>query len=495
MSPIHLQYIRNSGAKASASFSIMINGELWGLVTCQHYSPRHVDLSQRHLCMFLTQYAVNNYLAGLQKDIIAFKERISSLEDKLKTELLLRRKEFTVLEKVGDEIMSLMSADGLLIRHDEGLKQYGEVPTAKQMLMIDKIISEHEYSDGIFSTNQLKKEITKTKSEKDQFYPGVVRLDVIPKSNLYIYVFRRERVVDEIWAGKPEKIYEKDRNGFSFYSPRTSFDAWIATTNGKSEEWKSVEIDFLRDIGHIVRQSIAQRSGEIEELNKELISSNNALDTFTYTLMHDLKNPLTSIQLSAQFIASKTNLSDKMRLKMSENIIESTKLITEMIDKTYKISQVTQVEFEFEKIHPESKILSIIENAIQQYNVPQLHFTVGKCLPILGERTLIYQLFLNLIGNVIKYSSKEPNPSINIRSTDDEDGICYIISDNGIGMDITDNRNIFDIFKRLPNTDGFEGSGIGLSIVKRIADKLHAKLSVNSELGKGTTFMIKFKKG
>lgn len=61
-------------------------------------------------------------------------------------------------------------------------------------------------------------------------------------------------------------------------------------------------------------------------------------------------------------------------------------------------------------------------------------------------------------------------------------------------MDLSDNRDIFEIFKRLPNTGGFEGSGIGLSIVKRIADKLNAKLSVSSELGNGTIFTVKFKK-
>lgn len=494
MSPIHLQYIRNSGAKASASFSIMIDGELWGLVTCQHYTPRHVDLSQRHLCVFLTQYAVNNYLAGLQKDIIAFKERISILEDKLKTELLLSSSEFTILEKFGSEIMTLMSADGVIVRHDQGLKQYGEVPTPEQVVKIDKIINESNYN-GIYCTNQMIEEITVDNSETNQFFPGVVRLDVIPKSNWYIYVFRKERVVDEIWAGKPEKIQETDdEKGISFYSPRTSFDAWIATTKGKSEDWKTFEIDFLKDIGHIVQQSIAQRGGEIEELNKELIRSINALDTFTYTLMHDLKNPLTSIQLSAQLMAAKTNLSQEMRLKMAENIIEGSKLITEMMDKTYKISQTTQVEFDFETIHPESKIMSIIENAIQQYQVPQLQFTVGECLPVWGERTLVYQLFLNLIGNAIKYSSKEDHPAITVTSTDEGDEIYYMIRDNGIGMDLSDNRDIFEIFKRLPNTDGFEGSGIGLSIVKRIADKLNVKLSVSSELGKGTIFTVKFKK-
>ncbi len=494
MSPLHLQYIRNSGAKASASFSIIIDGELWGLVTCQHYHPRHVDLSQRHLCVFLTQYAVNNYLAGKQKEMLAFQDTIGHMETELKTELLVNRGRFTILEKFGSQIMDIMSADGVIIRHDQGFKQYGDVPSPEQILQMDHTIGESGY-EAIYSTHQFRMDGENEESGKAGIFPGVVRLDVIPSSNWYIYVFRKERIVDEIWAGKPVKIQEVDNvNGVSFYSPRTSFDAWIKTTEGKSEEWKLSEIQFLKDIGQIVQQSIAQRGGEIEELNKELVRSNNALETFSYTLMHDLKNPLTSIQLSAQLIAGKKNLSEEMKLKMAANIIEGSKLITEMMDKVYKISKVTQVEFEFEMIDPESKILGIIENAMQQYQVPNLKFTVKNCIPIWGERTLLYQLFLNLVGNAIKYSSKEAQPAIEVYSEYENDEICYTITDNGIGMDLSDNLNIFEIFKRLPNTDGFEGSGIGLSIVKRIADKLNASVSVESEPGQGTTFTIRFKK-
>lgn len=68
----------------------------------------------------------------------------------------------------------------------------------------------------------------------------------------------------------------------------------------------------------------------------------------------------------------------------------------------------------------------------------------------------------------------------------------YYIKDNGIGMDNQDHAEIFDIFKRLPNSQGFEGSGIGLSIVKRIANRLSAKVTVESELDVGTTFCVKF---
>lgn len=489
MSPIHLQYIRNSGAKASASFSIIIDGELWGLVTCQHYEARHVDLSQRHLCVFLTQYTVNNYLAGKQKELTIFQDAIATMEAELKTQLLVNRSRFNILEQYGLQIMNFMSADGVIIRHDQGLKQYGNVPSLEQIVQIDRKINETDY-DSMYVTHQFEdKEIEQTYQ-----FPGVIRLDVLPQSNWYIYAFRKERIVNEVWAGKPEKVHHTDDSkGITFFSPRTSFDAWIKTTEGKSEEWKDSEVTFLKDIGLLVQQAIAMRGGEIEELNKELIRSNNALETFSYTLMHDLKNPLTSIQLSAQLIASKKDLSEERRLKMAENIIEGSKLITEMMDKIYKISSGAHVEFEFETIDPEPKILGIIENAIQRYNVPNLRYTVKNCLPIWGERTLVYQLFLNLVGNAVKYSSKESQPEIEISSRIEGEMICYTIRDNGIGMDLSANQNIFEIFKRMANTGEFEGSGIGLSIVKRIADKLDAQISVESELGIGTAFILCFK--
>lgn len=113
LSPIHLQYIRNSGMKASASFSIILEGELWGLVTCQHHLPMHVDLSQRHLCVFLTQYAVNYYLAELQKEKLISQTVMGIMERDLKAELLINRDKFGVLERFGSQIINLLSADGL----------------------------------------------------------------------------------------------------------------------------------------------------------------------------------------------------------------------------------------------------------------------------------------------------------------------------------------------------------------------------------------------
>ncbi|MNN27080.1 Phytochrome-like protein cph1 [compost metagenome] len=118
---------------------------------------------------------------------------------------------------------------------------------------------------------------------------------------------------------------------------------------------------------------------------------------------------------------------------------------------------------------------------------------MGETLPVLGERTLIYQLFLNLVGNAIKYSSKRQNPKVSVESMRQGNTVRYDIKDNGIGIDLKDGDKIFEIFSRMSNTEGFEGSGVGLSIVKQIANKLNAAIHLESELDVGTTFSVVFK--
>ncbi|HAU53023.1 MAG TPA: histidine kinase, partial [Sphingobacterium sp.] len=102
-------------------------------------------------------------------------------------------------------------------------------------------------------------------------------------------------------------------------------------------------------------------------------------------------------------------------------------------------------------------------------------------------------LFLNLVGNAIKYSSKRQNPQVSVKSMRQGNTVRYDIKDNGIGIDLKEGDKIFEIFARMPNSEGFEGSGVGLSIVKQIASKLNATIHVESELDVGTRFSVVFK--
>lgn len=487
LSPMHLQYLNNAGVKASASFSIIVDDELWGLVACQNREPMHVDLSQRHLCTFLTQYTVNHYLADFQKKQVSVQKNLSQLEHDLKSDLLIKRDLYNVLENYAARIMEVMNGQGLIVKRDRAIMAVGEVPGKKILKKIDDKIAAVEF----YATDRFKCDVA---DENVEMYPGLVRISILPANNWYLYIFRKERLIEEIWAGKPEKVMQVDEDRkVTFPSPRSSFEAWKKITKGKAEKWRSSELAFIQNITHIIQQAIAQRGGEIDELNKKLVRSNNALDTFGYTLTHDLKNPLTTIQLTAQMLLYKKEVSGELLAKSMKNILEGTQLMKDMMDKVYQMSKVNHVDFVLEPINPQSKIVNIVENCKQQYLVPHLDFILGETLPVLGERTLIYQLFLNVVGNAIKYSSKRQNPQVSVNSVRQGNMVRYDIKDNGIGIDLKAGDKIFEIFGRMDNTEGFEGSGVGLSIVKQIANKLNAAIHVESELGVGTTFSVVFK--
>jgi len=491
LSPVHLQYLRNAGVHASASFSIVIEGKLWGLVACQNRKPLNVDLAQRHLCAFLTQYAINYYLSEHQKENLVAQTIMGVMERDMKSELLVNNDIAVVLERFAPQIMDIAGADGIMIKHDRGSSTWGEVPAEQFQKQIDHHLAQQEAND-LFFTSAFVYDLVEDIQSK--IFPGIIRINILPSNKWYMFLFRKEHVYEDVWAGKPEKIYYYDpERKVEFPSPRTSFEAWREIMKGKSIKWKESELSFVEKVAHITQQAIAQRGGEIAQLNKELMRSNNALDTFGYTLTHDLKNPLSSIRLAAQMMLVKDDLPKDMLRKMATNIMDATTLMTEMMDKVYQLAQSNYVSFRTELIDPRLKILNILESCKQQFDVPDLEFVLGQTLAIQGERTLLYQLFLNLIGNAIKYSSKKDQSKVEVYSEKQGNSVHYYIKDNGIGMDIQDQAYIFEIFKRLPNSQGFEGSGIGLSIVKRIADRLSAKVTVESELDVGTTFCVKFK--
>lgn len=174
--------------------------------------------------------------------------------------------------------------------------------------------------------------------------------------------------------------------------------------------------------------------------------------------------------------------------------MEAISLMNNMLDKTVDFARTKSYDFEYELVYPERFIQHIIDDCKVRYNIENLEFEKGKILPIDGEKTLIYQLFLNLLGNAIKYSSNKGIPIIGLDSEDNGLAIVYKIYDNGIGISAEETERIFEIFHRLPNAVEFDGSRVGLSIVKRILERLNATITVESTLNEGTTFTIHFPK-
>ena len=487
LSPIHLKYLENFGVKASASFSIIVDNQLWGLVACQHLSPKYIPYDQRSLCLFITQYAAIKHVINAQKITLEQSNIIKEIELELKEKLFYSESIELTLETFGDRFMQTLSSDGLVIKSKDYIIKFGKTPSDKDLEQIHENVNKLSENENIFMTHSY----STTKSNNDLV--GLARISFDFENDFTIYWFRKEIQLEEKWAGIPEKhaIYSEEKQAI-IYSPRTSFQIWKKEVKGQSDKWSKFDHAFLVRIHKLIQDSITRKMSEIKLLNEKLIEINNKLETYTHQLGHDLKNPLTNIRASAQIMQKKHDINREMITKFSANILESAILINDIIDKTIESTKDSCGLLTYKTIPIEGFMNDIINQAVENYHINNFKVKIGDLHPILGDKTLLYQLFMNLINNAIKFSSKQELTNLEVYSVQESGKTVYYIKDNGIGIADSEKPNVFSIFKRLSNADQFEGSGIGMSIVKRITDKLNAQISFDSTIGVGTTFKISF---
>lgn len=208
----------------------------------------------------------------------------------------------------------------------------------------------------------------------------------------------------------------------------------------------------------------------------------------------DIWKALAALQMTAQMIRDRAGLSQEFLAKAGKNMMEAISLMNNMLDKTVDFARTKSYDSEYEPVYRERFIQHIIDDCKVRYHIDKLEFQKGRILPIDGEKTLIYLLFLNLLGNAIKYSSNKGIPIIGLDSEDCGHAIVYKIYDNGIGISAEETERIFEISHRLRNAVEFDGSGVGLSIAKRILERLNAIITVESTLNEGTAFTNHFPK-
>lgn len=492
LSPIHLQYLENAGAMASISFSIIVHGELWGLVTCQHETPKPVDLSQRHLAVFLTQYAVNRYLSLQKETDLHFSRQIKEFELALKEKLIIKNDILPVLSSFAGQLCSFVESDGLAIRHKDGTFTFGVSPDTRSVEKIHNFIN-RKTRKALFKKEDFSVAYGEELALAHLPFAGLVKMDIDSSKEFSLFWFRKEQVSERLWAGKPEKVMTFDENQQAYIpSPRTSFDAWKQLVKGVAPSWGEAELFFMKRIRQLIRDSLLRKSEEIYSLNQELILLNNALDTYSYTVSHDLKNPLSVVKLSVQMLQAKRDMAPDMLGKLTTNIKDATELMESMLNKIYEFSKVKEFRYQPYLINTDQIIPQIVEHCQTRYSAQNCEIELGQLLPVMGEKTLIYQLFLNIISNAIKYSSKNQAAKVRIDSSPTGRKIRYTVEDNGIGIAKDEVKNIYDIFKRMSNSGEYEGSGVGLAIVKRIVDRLRVQIHVESELDKGTRFHLDF---
>lgn len=491
LSPIHLQYLQNAGFKSSLSISIMVMGKLWGLVCCQHPEALHVDLQQRNLALTATHYAAAHFQHLKNEKRLVYMEDALNLELKIKETILLKNNVYQQLKAYSADLNEFMQSDGFALIQNNDIHIYGSTPPRMKIAAFVDAIRKHK--PNIYLSNHHHADSIEGVKISFEEFPGIACLPIIGPLGFHLIWFRKEIETVKKWAGKPEKNYTFDeKSNTTVPSPRTSFDVWMEQVKGTSAKWTFRESHFIERLRDLLQETLLKKASEISNLNEQLIEMNNALDTYSYTISHDLKNPLSAIKLSGEFLRSKDNVPDQMRKRMTTNILDGVDTIVNMLDKIHEFSKANVFQYEPELISTDKFIEEIVIHSKERFSANNTTVFCKELLPVYGEKTLVYQLFLNIIGNAIKYSAKADQPFVEIQSYMENNGVIYVIKDNGIGMAKEELDTIYEIFKRMSNSAGFDGSGVGMAIVKRIVDKLGIKISIQSNLGMGTEIHLYF---
>ncbi len=238
-----------------------------------------------------------------------------------------------------------------------------------------------------------------------------------------------------------------------------------------------------------LEQKVIDRTKELSQSNKELEKSNEELERFAFIASHDLKEPLRSISGFTQLLQRKlpTNSSPSINECISY-ITKGTKQMHTLIEGVLDYSRVTQKSDEMVVVELNTVINEIKESLATTIDEKQAIIIVNNDLSRKKlNATKIYFLFKNLMENAIKFNQSEI-PEVQIGCNEVEGQLIYYVSDNGIGIDQDYRDVIFEMFKRLHNRADYEGSGLGLSVCKKIVEELGGRIWIDSQKENGTTF-------
>ncbi len=203
---------------------------------------------------------------------------------------------------------------------------------------------------------------------------------------------------------------------------------------------------------------------------------------------------MTSIKSYTElFLVQNKELDEKGR-KLLERVVAGADKMAFLINEILKLARVGRSELEFVQVDMEKMLKDVTAEVVSSLKAIDAKITIGSCPELSGDKTLVGQVFSNLIGNAVKYSAKSVSPEVFIEGKADGDEIIYSIQDNGIGIDVNYHDKVFELFKRMENVKDYDGTGVGLAIVKRIVEKHNGRIWFESELEKGTTFYVAFKK-
>jgi PAS domain S-box-containing protein len=234
---------------------------------------------------------------------------------------------------------------------------------------------------------------------------------------------------------------------------------------------------------HALNRSLESR---IAERTRELTNANRELEAFSYSVAHDLRAPLRSMSGFAELLAMDAHDGDLAQLdRHVERIVANTGRMHRLIDGLLHVARASHVALADEPVDS----AALVEEVLVELGARQRADITVTALPtVRGDGVTIRQVWANLLSNALKYSTGSARPIVTISHREEESGVVFSVADNGAGFDPAYAGKLFGVFVRLHGSNEFEGTGVGLAIVRRIVERHGGRVWADGRPGGGATF-------
>ncbi len=266
------------------------------------------------------------------------------------------------------------------------------------------------------------------------------------------------------------------KNGTPFWS--------ISTLYVYKEENEKVN-GFVKIIRDITERKEKEELLEIQ--SKKLKEVNDELESFSYSVSHDLRAPLRHIDGFSKLLSKAQNeLTNENKLYLSY-ITESVSKMGKLIDNLLAFSRISKDEIKKTKVDLNKIVAEVIFELKTEIEDRNINWKITDLPVVEADHAMMKQVYLNLLSNAIKFTQKKEDPNIEVSFNNDNGKKIFCVKDNGAGFDMKYIDKVFGIFQRLHTNKEFEGTGIGLANVKRIITKHGGKVWAEGEVNKGAS--------
>lgn len=231
-----------------------------------------------------------------------------------------------------------------------------------------------------------------------------------------------------------------------------------------------------------LNDALQKHAATVDAVNKEL-------ESYTHSVSHDLRTPLRFVSRIAHLLLNEpgTNLSDAA-IQQINTILQATTEMGKLIENLLVFSQVSREPIKKRRVDLRKLFLESVKELENEQEGRDVEIEIQDLMPCYGDRILMKEVVSNLIANALKFTRQRKRARIVIGCRESKEETIYFIKDDGIGFDMSNSDSLFDPFHRLHTTVEFEGTGIGLALVKRIIDRHGGRIWAEGELDKGATF-------